>query len=99
MIARQNCDGRFRVVKVIAQDIHAIPRRIADRYPDDETIMQLVDLNEETGGVLRGDPGLPANLPHAALRRQRPSLVELRVRAVRRELQPVGPQGESRRPG
>jgi hypothetical protein len=48
-IARDNCDGLFRVVRVIAKDVQAIPREIADRRPDDDTVMKLTDLNEETG--------------------------------------------------
>lgn len=48
-IARENCGGLFRVVWVRAQDIHAEPRHIADRYPDDDILMKLVNLDEQTG--------------------------------------------------
>lgn len=49
MIARDNCGGRFRVVRVKARDVNERPRQIAERYPDDDVIMRLVDLDEETG--------------------------------------------------
>jgi hypothetical protein len=48
-IARDNCGGLFHVVWVKARDIHAEPRQIADRYPDDDIMMRLVNLDEETG--------------------------------------------------
>jgi hypothetical protein len=34
---------------VRARDIDAVPREIADRYPDDGIVMRLVDLDEQTG--------------------------------------------------
>jgi hypothetical protein len=37
------------VVVVKARDIQEFPRQIEDRYPDDEMIMRLVDLDEQTG--------------------------------------------------
>jgi hypothetical protein len=48
-IARDNCGGLFHVVWVRARDIDAVPREIADRYPDDGIVMRLVDLDEQTG--------------------------------------------------
>ena len=47
--ARDHCDGRFRVIFVVALDKHESPRRIKDRYPEPNLIMQLTDLDEETG--------------------------------------------------
>jgi len=47
--ARENCDGEFRVVKLVAKDIAAFPRSIARRYPDPKLVMKLIRLNEETG--------------------------------------------------
>ncbi|MDQ4054920.1 MAG: hypothetical protein M3237_19805 [Actinomycetota bacterium] len=49
IIARDNCGGLFRVVVVKAHDIHEFPRQIEDRYPDDDVIMRLVNLDEQTG--------------------------------------------------
>lgn len=49
IIARDNCDGLFHVVVIKARDISEFPRRIKDRYPDDDMIMRLVTLDEETG--------------------------------------------------
>ncbi len=47
-IAQANCGGRFHVVVVKARDTKEFPRQIIDRYPADY-MMQLVDLDEETG--------------------------------------------------
>ena len=47
--ARDNCDGYFRAVVTVAEDISAQPRRIADCYPQPRWNMRLVDLNESTG--------------------------------------------------
>jgi len=44
-----HCDGKFRVVRVIAKDINADPRRIKDRIADPHTIMQIVRFDEDTG--------------------------------------------------
>lgn len=48
-IARDECGGHFRVVRVKARDVRAIPREIEVRYPDDRVVMKLVALDEETG--------------------------------------------------
>lgn len=47
--ARDHCDGEFRVVMVVAEDVAAFPRSIARRYPDPALVMKLISLNEETG--------------------------------------------------
>jgi hypothetical protein len=48
-LARDHCDGRFRVVFVVARDEHESPRRIRDRYPEPNLVMRLTDLDEQTG--------------------------------------------------
>jgi hypothetical protein len=48
-IARANCGGEFRVVRIKAKDKNAIPRAIADRYPDENAVMRLTRLDPETG--------------------------------------------------
>ena len=47
--AQRNCGGEFRVVRVRAKDVHAIPRQIADCYPDETTVMRLTSLDPVTG--------------------------------------------------
>ncbi len=47
--ALDHCDGKFRVVRVIAKDTHADPRQIKDRIADPLTIMQISHFDEETG--------------------------------------------------
>jgi hypothetical protein len=47
--ARDHCDGLFRVVITVAEDVKANPRRIADCYPKDELLMKITDLDENTG--------------------------------------------------
>ncbi len=47
--ARDKCGGLFRVVITVAQDVSAVPRHIADCFPKQNLIMQLVDLDENTG--------------------------------------------------
>jgi hypothetical protein len=48
-IARRNCGGEFRVVRIQARDPGAIPRAIADRYPDESAVMRLTRLDTESG--------------------------------------------------
>ncbi len=47
--AREKCDGYFRAVVTIAENVSAQPRRIADCYPQPRWNMKLVELNEATG--------------------------------------------------
>lgn len=47
--ALEHCDGKFRVVRVIAKDPKAEPKRIKDRIADPHTIMQIIRFDEETG--------------------------------------------------
>jgi hypothetical protein len=47
--ARDHCDGLFRVVITVAEDVKANPRKIEDCYPKDDWIMQITDLDESTG--------------------------------------------------
>ena len=47
--ARDHCNARFRVILVTARDEHKQPRTIKDCYPDPHLVMQLTDLDEETG--------------------------------------------------
>jgi hypothetical protein len=55
ILARDKCDGLFRVVVVRARDIQESPRQIVDRYSDDDMIMRLVDWTSK-----------PASSPHSA---------------------------------
>lgn len=48
--ARDNCDGFFRAVVVVAENIKAQPRRIVQCYPQPNWNMRILDLNEGTGG-------------------------------------------------
>lgn len=47
--ARDNAEGRFRVVIAVAEDVHAEPRAIRDCYPRPDVVMQLTWIDEETG--------------------------------------------------
>ncbi len=47
--ARDHCDGLFRVVIAVAKDVTAVPREIADCFPQDRILMRITDLNEDTG--------------------------------------------------
>jgi len=47
--ARDHCDGLFRVVITVAEDIKSSPRKIARCFPQDRMVMKLLDLNEQTG--------------------------------------------------
>jgi len=47
--AKEHCDGLFRVVVGIAEDVSARPRAIKECFPHKNLIMRIVDLNEETG--------------------------------------------------
>jgi hypothetical protein len=47
--ARDNCGGRFRVVIVVAEDVNARPRKIARCIAKDKLIMQITEINEQTG--------------------------------------------------
>ena len=47
--ARDNCDGRVRVVRMTARDEKANPRSIATCYPDDDLIMRVTALDEAKG--------------------------------------------------
>ncbi len=46
--ARDRCDGLFRVVVTVAEDVNAEPRKIKDCYPKDDWVMRITDLNEKT---------------------------------------------------
>ena len=48
-IAQAKCGGEFRVVRVRAKDIKAIPRKIADRWADEIAVMHLTKLDPVTG--------------------------------------------------
>ena len=48
-IAKKNCGGEFRVVRVKARDVRAIPRAVADRYADEDTVMRLTRLDPVSG--------------------------------------------------
>jgi len=47
--AIEHCDGKFRVVRVVAKDRNAFPRQIKDRIADPHTVMQITRFDEETG--------------------------------------------------
>ncbi|MGO9422931.1 hypothetical protein [Roseiarcus sp.] len=47
--ARDTAGGRFRVVVMRAVDEAANPREVAEAFPRDNLVMQLVQLDEETG--------------------------------------------------
>lgn len=47
--ARDHCERLFRVIITVAKDVTAYPRDIEDCYPKDDWIMQLTDLDENTG--------------------------------------------------
>jgi hypothetical protein len=47
--AIEHCDGKFRVVRVVAKDINAYPRQIKQRIADPDTVMQITRFDEETG--------------------------------------------------
>ncbi len=47
--ARDHCDGQFRVVITVAEDLKAKRRKIADSFPQDRMIMRLIKLDEQTG--------------------------------------------------
>lgn len=47
--AKEHCDGLFRVVIGIAEDVNARPRTIKECFPQKNLVMRIVDLNEETG--------------------------------------------------
>lgn len=47
--ARDHCEGRFRVVITVAEDVNARPRKIVKCYPQDKLIMQITKINEQTG--------------------------------------------------
>jgi hypothetical protein len=46
---RDHCDELFRVVIVVAKNVKASPRAIAQSYPQERMVMRLIELNEETG--------------------------------------------------
>lgn len=47
--AQTHCDGMFRAVVIIAEDPHAMPRRISDCYPQLRWNMRIMDLDDRTG--------------------------------------------------
>ncbi len=47
--ARDHCDGLFRVVITVANDVNARTREIAEAYPQPRMMMRLIELNEGTG--------------------------------------------------
>jgi len=47
--AREHCGGRFRVVITVAKNVTASTREIEECYPQDQMIMRITELNEETG--------------------------------------------------
>lgn len=63
--ARDKCDGKFRVVVTVAEDVTADPRKIASCAPQDRMIMRLTELNENTGefrAELVGDTQVAASV-------------------------------------
>jgi hypothetical protein len=49
MWATVHCDGLFRVVITVAEDVKANPRKIETCYPQDEWLMKITDFDEKTG--------------------------------------------------
>jgi hypothetical protein len=47
--ARDHCDGHFRVVITVAEDVNAYPRKIENCYPKDDWLMKITALDEKTG--------------------------------------------------
>jgi hypothetical protein len=47
--AHDHCDGLMYVVIVVAIDVNAEPREIAESFPQTRLLMKLTELNEETG--------------------------------------------------
>lgn len=47
--ARDHCDGLFRVVVTVAEDVNVYPRKIEECFPQEKMVMRLVKLDEETG--------------------------------------------------
>ncbi len=47
--ARDHCNGLFRVVITVAEDVKAKTRKIDDCYPKDDWLMQITNLDENTG--------------------------------------------------
>jgi hypothetical protein len=47
--ARDCCEGKFRVVITIAEDVGAVPRSIVDWFPKQNLVMCITDLDENTG--------------------------------------------------
>lgn len=48
-IARDHCDGHFRVIITVAKDVNSRPRQVVECYPQKNLIMRLVALDEATG--------------------------------------------------
>lgn len=48
-IARDHCNALFHVIWVVARDLEETPRKIAGRYPENDLMMKLIDLDETTG--------------------------------------------------
>lgn len=61
MLARDNCGGLFHVIWVTARDLNEDPWRIAGRWPEEDFMMKLVDLDESTGefSAVLVDPATP----------------------------------------
>lgn len=47
--AKEHCNGLFRVVVAIAEDVTAVPREIKECFPHPNLTMKIVELNEDTG--------------------------------------------------
>src|SRR5437660_667277 len=47
--ARDHCSSRMHVVIIEAVDVRVEPRRIARAYPDKQLLMELTQLNPDTG--------------------------------------------------
>jgi hypothetical protein len=47
--ARDHCEGHFRVVITVAEDVNASPRKIARCYPQDKLLMKITKMDEQTG--------------------------------------------------
>ena len=47
--AIDHCDRKFRVVRVVANDINAHPRQTKDRIADSDTVMLITEFDDETG--------------------------------------------------
>ena len=47
--AKEHCDGLFRVVIAVAEDVEASPRAIKECFPHEKLVMKILELDENTG--------------------------------------------------